>query len=221
MAQRKQPPRQRRSPQRRRKAPRFSLETLFRRRPVDFKPDSTGSGWANKFHITHAQRDMYLKWLSYIALCVLLCILQDVIMSQLHIFGATTDLVVSVILLITVMEGVSTGSVFIILASLMYYFSGSAPSPWCILTLTFLGIGASMFRQMYLHRGLLSITFCTGIAIMIYEVVTYGIALFMGLTYWERIFIFLTTGGLSWAVTLLLYPVIHKLGMIGGNIWKE
>ena len=50
---------------------------------------------------------------------------------------------------------------------------------------------------------------------------TYGIALFMGLTYWGRIFHFLITGALSWAFMLALYPLIHKLGMIGGNTWKE
>ena len=220
MAQRRKPSRQRPAP-RRRKASRFSLDLLLRRKTAEFKPDVMGSGWSNKFHITQTQRDIFLKWGSYIALCVLLCMIQDVIMSQVHFFGTTTDLVVSALLLITVMEGVEAGSVFIILGSMMYYFTGSAPSPWCILTLSYLGIGASIFRQMYLHRGLLSITFCAGVALIIYEVVTYGIALFMGLTYWGRIFHFLITGAMSWAFMLTLYPLIHKLGMIGGNTWKE
>ena len=220
MAQRRKPSRQRPAP-RRRKASRFSLDLLFRRKTAEFKPDVMGSGWSNKFHITQTQRDIFLKWGSYIALCVLLCMIQDVIMSQIHLFGTTTDLVVSALLLITVMEGVEAGSVFIILGSMMYYFTGSAPSPWCILSLSYLGIGASIFRQMYLHRGLLSITFCAGVALMIYEMATYGIALFMGLTYWGRIFHFLITGAMSWAFMLALYPLIHKLGMIGGNTWKE
>ena len=50
---------------------------------------------------------------------------------------------------------------------------------------------------------------------------TYGIALFQGLTYWQRIFSFLITGGMSWAFMLALYPLIHKIGTIGGNTWKE
>jgi hypothetical protein len=74
---------------------------------------------------------------------------------------------------------------------------------------------------MYLHRGLISITFCTGVALMLYEIGTYGFGLFMGLTHWARIFQFLITGGISWAFTLVLYPLIHKIGLIGGNIWKE
>jgi hypothetical protein len=220
MAQRKNPSRQRRAP-RRRKASRFSLESLFRRKSAQFKPDVMGSDWISQFHITRVQRDIFLKWGSYIGICLLLCMIQDVIMSQVRIMGATTDLVVSAILLITVMEGVETGSMFVILSSLIYYFTGSAPSPWCVLTLTYLGIGASIFRQMYLHRGLLSITFCAGVALMIYEVITYGIALFLGLTYWGRIFHFVVTGAMSWAFMLALYPLIHKLGMIGGNTWKE
>ena len=220
MAQRKQPSRQRRAP-RKKRAPAFTLPAFLRPKQVDFKPDVMGSGWSNKFHITHVQRDTLLKWGSYVGLCVLLCMIQDVIMSQIHIFGATTDLVVSIILLITVMEGVENGSLFVIVASMLYYFSGSAPSSWCIVLLTFFGIGASMFRQMYLHRGLLSITFCAGIALMAYEVATYAIALFQGLTYWQRIFVFLITGGMSWAFMLAMYPVIHKIGTIGGNTWKE
>lgn len=222
MAQRKKPSRQRRAPARRKNMSlRFYLDSLFRRNTAEFKPDTIGSDWSSYFHITQSQRDTFLKWGSYIALCVLLCMIQDVIMSQIRFLGATTDLVVSAILLITVMEGVSTGSVFVILGSLMYYFTGSAPSPWCILSLTYLGIGASIFRQMFLHRGLLSITFCAGVALMIYEIVTYGIALFMGLTYWGRIFHFVVTGGMSWAFMLALYPLIYRLGMIGGNTWKE
>ena len=221
MAKRRKPSRQRRAPARRKMSLRFYLESLLRRDAAEFKPDNMGSGWTNQLHITKAQLDVFLKWGSYIAICVLLCMIQDVIMSQVHILGTTTDLVVSAILLITVMEGVETGSMFVILGSLMYYFTGSAPSPWCILTMTYLGIGASIFRQMYLHRGLLSITFCAGVALMAYEVITYGIALFLGLTYWGRIFHFVVTGAVSWAFMLALYPLIHKLGMIGGNTWKE
>lgn len=220
MAQRKRTNQPRRAPRRKKFTP-LTLRSPFRRKSVEFKPDSQGFHWAGKFHITHVQRDTLLKWGSYVGLCLALCMLQDVILSNFHIFDATTDVVAAVILLITVMEGVSTGSVFVLLASLLYYFSGSSPGPYCVALLPFLGIFASMFRQMYLHRGLIAITFCTGVALMLYEVATYGIGLFLGLTHWARIFPFLITGGLSWAITLALYPLINKIGLIGGNIWKE
>ena len=221
MAQRKRTKERRQPPVRRRRKSGISIRSPFRRKAVEFKPDSVGAGWSTKFHITHVQRDTLLKWGSYVGLCLLLCMIQDVIMSSFHLFGATTDLVVSAILLITVMEGVANGSTFVLIASLLYYFSGSAPGPYCIALLVFFGIAASMFRQMYLHRGLIAITFCTGVALMLYEIGTYGFGLFMGLTHWARIFQFLITGGISWAFTLVLYPVIHKIGLIGGNIWKE
>ena len=220
MAQRKKPNQPRRSP-RRRKGTAFAIRSPFRRKPVEFKPDVVGSGWSNKFHITHAQRDLLLKWTGFIGLCILMCMIQDVIMSKIHFMGATTDLVISIILLITVMEGVENGSMFILLASMFFYFTGSAPTPWCILVLTITGTFASMFRQKFLHRGLLSITFCAGVALMLYEITTYGIGLFQGLTHWQRIFPFLFKGIYSWAVMLLLYPLLNKIGLIGGNTWKE
>lgn len=219
MAQRRKQTQPRRAP--RRKSSVFALRSLFRRKPVEFKPDAVGSGWSNKFHITHVQRDTLLKWGSLIGLCILLCMIQDVIMSQIRFMDATTDLVVSIILLITVMEGVENGSVFILLSSMLYYFTGSAPTPWCILLLTVVGIFASMFRQKYLHRGLLSITFCAGVALMLYEIGVYGIGLFQGLTHWQRIFPFLFKGAYSWGVMLLLYPLLNQIGLIGGNTWKE
>ena len=220
MAQRRKPTKPRRA-QRRRRRPALTLPSFLQRKTEEFKPDVMGAGWSNKFHITHVQRDTLLKWGCYIALCFLLCMIQDVIMSQVHFFGATTDLVVSIILLITVMEGVENGSVFVLLSSMIYYFTGSAPTPWCVLLLTFTGIFASMFRQKFLHRGLIAITFCAGVALMLYEICTYGIGLFQGLTYWERIFPFLFTGAYSWAFMLVLYPLINRIGLIGGNTWKE
>lgn len=220
MAQRKRTNQTRRRPRRKNTAA-LSLRSPFRRKAVEFKPDTMGSGWTNKFHLTHVQRDTLLKWGSYAGLCLGLCMLQDVILSKMVFFDAKTDMVAAIILLITVIEGVDTGSVFALVASLLYYFSGSAPGPYCVALLPFLGIFASMFRQMYLHRGLVAITFCSGVALMLYEVITYGIGLFMGLTNWARIFSFLITGGISWAISLLLYPVVYKIGLIGGNVWKE
>ena len=223
MAQRKRSNRPGRSgaPRRRQRKQGFSLASLLKKRKAEFKPDSTGGKWSGFLHMTNAQKDTWIKWGSYVAICVLLCMLQDVILSTVHILGATTDLVVSAILLITVMEGVEVGSLFVRVASLLYYFTGSAPGPYCVILLTFLGIGASMLRQVYLHRGLIAITACGGVALMLYEFGTFLIGVFTGLTYGSRIFSFLVTGLMSWAFMLLLYPLLHKIGLTGGNTWKE
>ena len=187
----------------------------------DFRPDSQDSGWLKMLHITQAQRDLYLKWGLYTAVLVVLSMIQDVIMSQLKIFGATTDLVVCAILLITVIEGIDTGIVFVIIASCLYYFSGSSPGPLCVALITFLGVGACLFRQMYWHRNRGSIVLCAGLALMLYELGTYVSGVAQGLTRWDRIDNFAVTGLISFLIMIPLYPLINKIGLIGGNTWKE
>ena len=187
----------------------------------DFRPDSQDSGWLKMLHITQAQRDLYLKWGLYTAVLVVLSMIQDVIMSQLKIFGATTDLVVCAILLITVIEGIDTGIVFVIIAACLYYFSGSSPGPICVALITFLGVGACLFRQMYWHRNRGSIVLCAGLALMLYELGTFAVGMFSGLTRWDRLSTFAVTGALSIAVMIPLYSLINRIGQIGGNTWKE
>ena len=195
--------------------------SLFQRKQPDFRPDKQRRDWAGKLHITKVQRDRVLKWGSYTALLILLMVIQDVIMSKVSIFGATTDLLACTILLITVIEGVDTGSMFSLIASTLYYFSGSAPGPYTVALLPILGISTCMFRQRYWHRNLSSIVLCAGVALMVYELAVFGLGLFTELTYLGRFYVFLNTGLISWVVMLPLYPLIHAIGQIGGNTWKE
>ena len=89
----------------------------------EFKPDVNTSTWMKTNRMTQQQRLRLTKWVLYVVVMVTALILQDVIMSQISILGATTDLAVCVILMITVIEGTETGSLFVLLASLFYYFS--------------------------------------------------------------------------------------------------
>ena len=232
MAQRKQPrssaqqQRPRRSSQPRRrpvKKQSFSqvFANLFRRKELEFKPDAQKKGFLNKFHLTQVQRDTYLKWGGYALVILLLLIIQDVIMSRISIFGGTTDLAVCAILLITVMEGTESGSLFVLIASCLYYFSGSAPAPTTIALMSLLGIGASIFRQRNLHRSRGAIVLCAGLALMLYELGTYIFGVAEGLTRWDRISNFAVTGAISWFIMIPLYKLINKIGLIGGNTWKE
>lgn len=220
MAQRKQsrPTRSRKTSRSAKPAKTFSLP---KRKQPDFRPDRQGTDFFKQLHVTQLQRYTLLKWCSYILLLILLLVIQDVIMSKVTIFGITTDLMACTILLITVMEGTDSGSLFVLLASLLYYFSGSAPGPYSVALLSVLGIGASMFRQLYWHRNLSSIVLCAGVALMLYELITYGLGIFLGLTYWGRIGTFVGTGLISWLIMLPLYPLINAIGQIGGNTWKE
>ena len=187
----------------------------------DFKPDVNRATWLKTTRLTRQQQLRLSKWGCYILTMVLLLVIQDTIMSQFRLFGATTDLAVSVILLITVLEGTETGSLFVLPAALFYYFSGSAPGAYSVVMLTFLGIAATMLRQMYWHRSKGSVLLCTALALMGYELGLYVVGIFSELTRPDRLLSFALTGIYSSLLLIPLYPLIHKIGLIGGNTWKE
>ena len=187
----------------------------------EFKPDPRQNSLSGLFHVTQLQKQRMLKWALYVLTGILLLTIQDVIMSRVSIFGATTDLPVVNILLITVIEGVDVGSLFVLFASTIYYFSGSAPGPYCIGLLCAVGIIATLLRQAYLRRTKASIVICAGIALTIYEMGLFVVGIGLGLTRWDRVFSFLITAGYSFGVMVLLYPLINKIGLIGGTTWKE
>ena len=187
----------------------------------EFKPDPRQSSLSGLFHVTQLQKQRMLKWTLYVLTGILLLTIQDVIMSHVSIFGATTDLPVVYILLITVIEGVDVGSLFVLFASTIYYFSGSAPGPYCIGLLCAVGIIATLLRQAYLRRTKASIVICAGIALTIYEMGLFVVGIGLGLTRWDRVFSFLITAGYSFGVMVLLYPLINRIGLIGGTTWKE
>lgn len=213
---------QRRSRRRRTQSRTWDLTKIFGfRKDAEFKPDNDDPGIWKVLHITYQQRLDLLRWGLYIAVVVAALMIQDVIMSQVTIFGSTTDLVVCAILLITVIEGTEVGSLFVIIASTLYFFSGSSPGPFAIGFLTVYGIGACMFRQIYWHRSQGSIVLCASLALMLYEISVFGAGIFLKLTRWNRIGTFLITGALSCVVMVPLYNLIHAIGQIGGHTWKE
>ena len=193
-----------------------------RKRPnYEFKPDKAPKQLPKLLHLTLLQRRQVLQWSLYGLLLLFLLVLQDVIMSRVSISGATTDLVPAAILLITVISDVYAGSLFAIIASTLYVFTGSAPGPYVVGFLTVLGIAAAFFRQSWWHRGFRSYTLCAGLALLVYELAIYGTGLFLGLTYWSRFGVFFLTWVLSFGVMLALYPLIRKIQKIGGEQWRE
>ena len=201
--------------------PKQKLKRVRRSLVSEFKPDAPLVSPLKGMRFTHLQWLQLLRWLGYVGICVLCLVIQDSIMSRVSIFGATTDLAVSAMLLITVLEGSEVGSVFILIASTIYYFSGSAPGPYSVGLLTVLGLGASLFRQLVWHRSRSSIVLCAGLAAVVYEFALYVTGLFMGLTSWYRLSRFLITGLLTAAAMLPLYSIIYRIGQIGGYTWKE
>lgn len=192
-----------------------------RRVKYEFKPDIQRPTWLKRIHLTRLQQKTLLKWSLYGIVCLLLLAIQDVVMSRVSIRGATTDLVVCAIMLIIVLENAYAGSLFALISSTLYVFTGSAPGPYVIAFICFLGVGAAIFRQLYWHRSFSSTLLCAGIALMLYELAIYGTGVFLSLTYWSRIGVFLLTGLFSWIVMLPLYPLIRVIQKIGGETWKE
>ena len=199
----------------------MALKKRRRKDSGDFKPDAKVSTWFKTARMTQLQQLRLLKWVLYVAVSILALVVQDVIMSQLNLFGGTTDLPVTVILLITVIEGTEVGSLFVLIASTLYYFSGTAPGAYCIGLMTGLGVAVVMFRQLYWHRSKGSIVLCAGIAVMAYELGLFIIGLMSELTLWKHFANFVLTGMYSCFTLPLFYPLIYKIGLIGGNTWKE
>ena len=202
-----------------------SLTELFRgnsrKKRNEFRPDPATSTWLKTRKLTRQQRLRLFKWLMYALIVVMSLVIQDVIMSQLRLFGATTDLAVGAILLITVIEGTDVGSLFVFIASILYWFSGSSPTPVSIILLTALGIGATMFRQMFWHRSRGTLTLCACLALTMYELGLFGVGLFYGLTYWGRLPSFVLTSIYTCLLMIPMYTLVYKTGLIGGNTWKE
>jgi hypothetical protein len=202
-----------------------TLAELFKKRrnrdAMDFKPDVQTATWSKTLRLTRLQQLRLTKWVLY-ALCVVMSVvLQDVVMSNFSLFGATTDLPACTILLITVIEGTEIGSLFALTASTLYYFSGNAPFAAVIGLLTILGIAATLFRQMYWHRSKGSIILCAALALTGYELGLFAVGVSSQLTHWGRMPSFALTALYSCVVQIPLYSLICKIGLIGGNTWKE
>ena len=207
------------------KAKQVDLAQLVRKRftkpEQDFKPDPNTATWLKTTRLTQQQRLRLTKWSLYILCCILCLVLQDVIISQLPLFGACMDLPVCAILLITVLEGSEVGSIFVLIASIFYYFSGTAPTAVCVGLLTYTGVLATLLRQMYWHRSRGSILLCSMIALAIYEIALFITGLYNVVTVFTRIGSFGLTILYSCVIMIPLYSLIYKIGLIGGNTWKE
>ena len=187
----------------------------------EFKPDKKQSTFFKRLYMTRLQRLQILKWLLLSAACILMLVIQDVIMSRIHISGATTDLAVCMILLIGLYEGTENGSLFAAIASVVYLFSGSSPGPLCIGMITTLTVGMNLLRQNLWQRGFGSIMLCTGVAVMLYEMGTFVSGLISGLTIPSRAGVFFLTGALTCIAMLPMYPLVRTISKIGGDTWKE
>ncbi len=187
----------------------------------EFKADKPHSGFWSKLYLTQKQRRSLLKWVLYSILLLGLSVLQDVVLCRFRLFGATSELVPVGIFVITILEGAESGSLFALIASILYLFSGGASGTYTIVFITALAVGFTIFRQAYLQKGFLVALLCAGGAMYLYELLQYLMVLFLRMTLPERITGFLMTATLSVIAIPVVYPIALSIEKIGGETWKE
>ena len=187
----------------------------------EFKSDKPYSGFWGKLYLTPKQRRTVLKWALYGALLVVLSLLQDAMLSRFRLLGATTELVPVGIFVICILEGAESGSIFALVSSLLYLFSGTAAGPYTMLFITVLAVGVTIWRQAYLQKGFAAALLCAGVATLVLQMLQFVVGLFLQVTIPERFVGFLITAGLSMVAIPVLYPIALSIETIGGETWKE
>ena len=188
-------------------------------RKYEFKPDKPRSGWLDKLVLTPLQRRSLLKWTLYALVLVVLSVLQDVLLSRVRLFGGTTELVPCGIFLICVLEGMERGSVFALIASLAYLFSGSAAGAYSVVFITTLAVLVTAFRQSYLQKGFGAAFLCVSVAMVVYELAVFVIVWFLGYVRAANFLGFPITALLTLPVIFPLYPIFLAIG--GGDVWND
>ena len=187
----------------------------------EFQPDKPSATLLSRVMLTPKQQRTFLKWVYYSLFLVLLSVIQDVMLSRVRLFGATTELVPCIIFLICLIEGAHTGSLLSLIAGLLYLFSGTAPGPYSMVAIVFLSIGACILRQAFLQENFSSVLLCTAGAMVLYVITNFAFGLFLGLTRFSRIHGFLITALLSLLAVPISYPIVKAINAFGGQSWKE
>ena len=191
------------------------------KKKYQFRPDPTGAGIWNKLYITPKQRKTALKWGLYGMVCLVCLILQDAFFGRVRLLGGYADLAPAAIILICLMQGSHSGSLFALIGSMVFVFSGSAPDTFAIAFITVYAALVTLFREQFLRRGFGSAWICTGVAMVAYELSVYLLGLFFALTYPGRITVFLMSALVTSLAVPALYPLLNWIGRIGGETWKE
>ena len=194
---------------------------MARQNQNEFRPDQVGKSLLSRLYPTKLQRQAIKKWLFYALVLLVVSVVQDVIMSRLRLFGATTDLMPCAIFCLCILLGTEDGSVFSLVASLLYLFSGTSPGNFAVPLIVFLAVIMNIFRQSFLRQGFSATMLCTAVCMVLYELLVFCIGAIFGWTTWPRVVGFLLTACYSMAAAPILYPLYLAIGKIGGQTWKE
>lgn len=193
----------------------------FRRKNADFRPDSQRQDWTQRLYLSPQQQRRYLKWALLSLLSVVALVLQDVLFARMSLFGATVDMVPTVLFMICVIHGAESGAVFMLVGALIYWFSGSAPGVYVILLIPVLGTVAAAFRQAYLRKGFRTTLMCTAAALVAYETVSFLASLLLGVTRFGRAYVMVISTALSLLTLPAVFLLVWGICKIGGDSWKE
>ena len=193
----------------------------FRRKNADFRPDSQRQDWTQRLYLSPQQQRRYLKWALLSLLSVVALVLQDVLFARMSLFGATVDMVPTVLFMICVIHGAESGAVFMLVGALIYWFSGSAPGVYVILLIPVLGTVAAAFRQAYLRKGFRTTQMCTAAALVAYETVSFLASLLLGVTRFGRAYVMVISTALSLLTLPAVFLLVWGICKIGGDSWKE
>lgn len=193
----------------------------FRRKNADFRPDSQRQDWTQRLYLSPQQQRRYLKWALLSLLSVVALVLQDVLFARMSLFGATVDMVPTVLFMICVIHGAESGAVFMLVGALIYWFSGSAPGVYVILLIPVLGTVAAAFRQAYLRKGFRTTLMCTAAALVAYETVSFLASLLLGVTWFGRAYVMMISTVLSLLTLPAVFLLVWGICKIGGDSWKE
>ena len=194
---------------------------MARQNQNEFRPDQVGKSLLSRLYLTKLQRQSIKKWLFYALVLLVVSVVQDVVMSRLRLFGATTDLTPCAIFCLCILLGTEDGSVFALIASLLYLFSGTSPGNFAVPLIVFLAVMLNIFRQSFLRKGFSATMLCTAGCMVLYELLIFCIGAIFGWTTWSRMAGFLLTAAYSMIAAPILYPLYLAIGKIGGQAWKE
>lgn len=187
----------------------------------EFRPDRQGTSTLRKLWPTPQQQVRILRWALYGVLSLIALLLQDVLLYRVNVVGGCTDAAPCLVLMVTVLAGAESGSIFALIASVLYFFSGSSQGFYVIPLLTAIAVFAAVFRQAFLRRGFFALLACVGLGMLLYELSLFGISLFLQLTVFTRIRAALMTAVLSLAIVPIAYPLLLAIGKLGGDPWGE
>lgn len=187
----------------------------------EFRPDREGSGQWRKLWPTPRQQMVGLRWGLFGVACLVALLMQDVLLYRVNVAGGCTDLVPCIILMVAVLQGAESGSIFALVMSVLYYFSGSAPGFHVIPLLTAVTVFVVILRQACLRQSFLTMVLCAAIGMMLYELGIFGTGLFLRQTVAARLGATLATALVTLAAVPAAYPVLLAIGKLGGETWKE